>query len=171
MVQTPKIITKRMAENGNFPNNAKLPLVVYAQALKLPKGGAPERIEQLIRFNRWGRPWRWGLYDYHHYHSTAHECLCIFSGSVRVRFGGEKGCVINAVAGDVIILPAGLAHKNIGCSADFRTLGCYPAGQAPDMKYGRPGERPAADRAIARVPLPLLDPVFGRSGPLAGLWK
>jgi uncharacterized protein YjlB len=39
------------------------------------------------------------------------------------------------------------------------------------MNTGRPGERPAADERIARVPLPAADPVFGESGPLVALWK
>ena len=171
VVQKPaNVMVELFPENGAFPNNGALPLVVYEQALKLPKGGAPGRIEELIHSNRWGNAWRWGLYDYHHYHSTAHECLCIFSGSASVQFGGEKGFVATVEIGDVVILPAGLAHKNIRCSPGFRTVGCYPAGQSPDMKYGKPGERPAADRNIARVPLPLMDPIYGRSGALAKLW-
>lgn len=172
IIQKPRnVVVKLFKENGGFPNNGKLPLVVYRQAFMLPKDGAPDQIERLVKENRWGNTWRWGLYDYHHYHSTAHECLCIFSGSVRVQFGGPRGAVIEAATGDVVILPAGLSHKNIGCSADFRTLGCYPAGQSPDMKYGKPGERPGTDRAITRVPLPQLDPVYGSGGTLAAAWK
>ena len=165
------MIEKLFPENGSFPNNGKLPLVVYRQALRLPAGGAPDRIEILVRDNRWGNTWRWGLYDYHHYHSTAHECLCIYSGSVRILFGGPGGMSVDAAAGDVVILPAGLTHRNIGCSSDFRTLGCYPAGQSPDMKYGKAGERPAADKRIARVRLPQLDPVYGTGGTLARAWS
>ena len=169
--QPRRVIVKEFKENGAFPNNPKLPLVVYDQALKLPKGGAPGEIEMLIKSNGWGSTWRWGLYDYHHYHSTAHECLCIYRGKVRVQFGGENGWSGEAVAGDVIILPAGLTHKNIGCSFDFLTVGCYPRGQSPDMKYGKAGERPKADRNIAKVPLPGLDPIYGRSGQLLKVWK
>ncbi|VGO21390.1 hypothetical protein [Pontiella sulfatireligans] len=170
--QKPKnVAVKRFPESGSFPNNGKLPLVVFQQALKLPAGGGPDQIDALVKANRWGGTWRWGLYTYHHYHSTAHECLCIFRGSVRVQFGGPKGTILEAAAGDVVILPAGLAHKNVGCSSDFQTLGCCPAGQAPDMQYGKPGERPATDQVIAHVPLPLLDPIFGQGGPLAEAWS
>ncbi len=172
IVKKPKrAVVKLIPENGEFPNNGKLPLILYDQVLELPKGGAPDQIEKLIRSNGWGNSWRWGLYDYHHYHSTAHECLCIYQGSVRVQFGGENGLVIEATAGDVLILPAGLAHKNIRCSAGFRTVGCYPAGQSPDMNYGKPGERPAADRNILNVPLPRLDPIYGKIGTLPKAWK
>ena len=172
LLQRPKrIVVKHFPENGPFPNAGKLPLVIYDQALKLPKQGAPEAIEKLITSNGWGNSWRWGLYDYHHYHSTAHECLLIYAGSVRVQFGGPKGWAVEAQPGDVVILPAGLTHKNIGCSMGFRTVGCYPRGQSPDMMYGKPAERPAADRNIAQVALPKLDPVYGLGGELAKHWK
>lgn len=172
MVQKPRnVVVKRFKENGGFPNNPKLPLVIYDQVLKLPKDGAPDRIEKLIKTNGWGNAWRWGLYDYHHYHSTAHECLCIYSGSVQVQFGGGNAWSAVAQPGDVVILPAGLGHKNIKCSLDFRTVGCYPKGQSPDMKYGKPSERPAADKAIAAVPLPKFDPIYGLKGDLAKHWK
>lgn len=172
LVKNPKnVIAMLIPEAGNFPNNGKLPLVMYDQALNLPVGGAPDHIESLIKSNGWGNSWRWGLYTYHHYHSTAHECLCIYKGSVRVQFGGKKGQIFEATVGDVLILPAGLTHKNVRCSSDFRTVGCYPAGQSPDMKYGKAGERPATDRNIARVSLPRLDPVYGAGGPLAKYWN
>lgn len=171
IVQNPRnVFTKRFPENGTFPNSGKLPLVIYDQVLKLPKGGAPDEIEKLIRSNEWGNSWRWGLYDYHHYHSTAHECLCIYAGSVQVQFGGPGGWKIEAHPGDVVVLPAGLTHKNLRCSFGFRTVGCYPKGQSPDMMYGKAAERPMADRNIISVPLPRLDPIFGQGGSLSKHW-
>ncbi|MGD8650012.1 MAG: hypothetical protein PVJ77_25990, partial [Desulfobacterales bacterium] len=73
-------------------------------------------------------------------------------------------------AGDVIIIPAGVAHKNLNQSLDFRCVGAYPAGQSPDMQYGKPSERPSADQNIRSVPLPETDPVFGKKGPLLEIW-
>ena len=62
LVQQPKnVIVKLFPENGGFPNNGKLPLVVYRQGLRLPKDGAPDQIEKLVKANRWGGTWRWGL--------------------------------------------------------------------------------------------------------------
>jgi uncharacterized protein YjlB len=40
-----------------------------------------------------------------------------------------------------------------------------------DMRYGKPGERPAADERIARVGLPRKDPLHGADGPLSALWR
>lgn len=168
---SPKVTHRIFKPSGNFPNNPRLPLVAYEQALRLPSDGAPDEIERLVRSNQWGETWRWGLYNYHHYHSVAHECLCVYRGQVSVQFGGTSGVMVTAKAGDVLIIPAGLAHNNCGCSPDFLTLGCYPAGQTPDMLFGRPNERPRVDRTIAQVPLPKMDPIFGAHPPVFNLWR
>jgi len=72
--------------------------------------------------------------------------------------------------GDVLVIPAGVAHKNLGASADLGVVGAYPRGQSPDMNDGHDGERPRADQNIAQVPLPAADPVFGVDGPLMRQW-
>ena len=71
----------------------------------------------------------------------------------------------------VVVIPAGVAHTNLGSTGDFRTVGAYPIGQTWDVCYGKPGERPAADRNVATTSLPGMDPVYGKSGPTDLLWK
>jgi uncharacterized protein YjlB len=79
--------------------------------------------------------------------------------------------MLSVQAGDVVIIPAGVAHKNLGSSGDFRVVGAYPHGQSPDMQYGKSGERPSADEAIAATSLPKADPVYGVSGLLIKHWN
>jgi uncharacterized protein YjlB len=131
----------------------------------------PDLIEKTFAQNQWKGSWRNGLYPFHHYHSTAHEVLGVYSGSVRVEFGGENGIKMAAAAGDVLVLPAGLCHKNVWSSHDFRVLGAYPSGTTWDMNYGKGGERPTADENIAQVPLPEYDPVYGKDGVLFKHWS
>lgn len=172
MMPTEGQVTSVVLEgNGHFPNNHRLPLVVLKQAFALEHDrDLAAVIEERFQVNSWGNGWRNGLYDFHHYHSTAHEALGVYSGWVTARFGGPDGPKVTAAVGDVLILPAGVAHRNIDQSADFMVVGAYPQGQRCDMCYGRPGERPAVDRVIAGVPLPAADPVFGPQGPLLKLW-
>jgi len=88
-----------------------------------------------------------------------------------VRLGGDdNGKTFEVRSGDVIIIPAGVAHKNNGSSTDFQVVGAYSKGQKWDMNYGKPGERPQAERNIAQVPLHKTDPVYGRDGQLAEYW-
>jgi uncharacterized protein YjlB len=155
------------ADDGVFPNS-RLPVLVYRRALAAPTAAG---LEQLFERNGWSSAWRNGLYSVHHYHSTAHEVLGIYQGRVSARLGGPGGTTVTLEAGDIVIIPAGVAHKNDGASADFRVVGAYPAGTGPDMQYGKAGERPATDRNITHLPLPPHDPLHGPTGPLPTLWR
>jgi uncharacterized protein YjlB len=170
IVQPPQVIARVLSDDGTFPNNEQLPLLVYTPALILPAGDAAEAFETVFAANEWGSSWRNGVYGYHHYHSTAHEVLGIYAGTAKVQLGGPSGVVLTVTPGDVVIIPAGVAHKNLGASTNFRCVGAYPLGQQWDMNYGRPGERPRADENIAAVAVPGTDPVYGAGGPLADHW-
>jgi uncharacterized protein YjlB len=154
------------ADDGVFPNS-RLPVLIYRGVLETPDAAV---FEQMFEANGWSSAWRNGLYSVHHYHSTAHEVLGIYGGRVTARLGGGQGTSVTLVAGDVVVIPAGVAHKNDGASPDFRVVGAYPVGTSPDMQYGKPGERPGTDRNIARVGIPAGDPVRG-GGRIAALWK
>ena len=159
-----------------FPNNVASgrPLLLYRNAVELPPDNPAPVIERLFERNSWsGNIWRSGVYDYHHYHATAHEVLGCFSGSATLRFGGdEAGKELPFAKGDVVVIPAGVAHKCVRQSADFAVIGAYPA-NAPnaDMNYGNHHERPEADQHIAAVPRPQKDPVMGEDGPLLSRWS
>ena len=168
--QAPEIISELLIDDGTYPNNEKLPLLVFKYAIAIPADNPAGVIEKIFRSNGWGGSWRNGIYPYHHYHSTAHEVLGIYGGTITVQLGGPSGIVIEGQSGDVIIIPAGVAHKNLGSSSDFRCVGAYPPGQSWDMNYGKPGERPKTDQNIANVPLPDTDPVYGSDGPLVKSW-
>jgi uncharacterized protein YjlB len=167
----PRVHAYRVPATSVFPNNADLPLLVYPGALPATGSRPAAAFEACFRTNRWGNSWRNGIYDIHHYHSTAHEVLGVCGGSARVAFGGEGGLVLEVRAGDVVVIPAGVAHRNLEETRGFAVVGAYPEGQRWDMNTGRPGERPAADERIARVPLPAADPAFGVNGPLMALWR
>lgn len=158
-----------LEDDGIVPNSP-LPLLVYAGAIRLPDRDAAATVEAVFNANRWRAAWRYGVFSYHHYHSTAHETLGVYRGTAAIQFGGERGVTIDVHPGDVVVIPAGVAHKNRGCSDDFHVVGAYPVGQHCDMRHAEPGDRPQADRNIACVPLPEADPVYGAAGPLRRRW-
>ena len=156
--------------NDTFPNNDTLELCIFQQVFSADEVHLVEVIEQCFQQNGWPPAWRNGLYDMHHYHSTAHEALGVYRGWVEACFGGPGGVKQTATAGDVIIIPAGVSHKNMNQSENFRVVGAYPEGQPWNMKFGRQGERPQVDEEIQQVALPQGDPVYGPDGPLMKIW-
>jgi len=165
----PDMLFQELKDDGVFPNS-RLPLVLYRLAVKLAGHDPAAIIERLFATNGWNGSWRNGIYPYRHYHSTAHEVLGVYRGSAKVQLGGERGVVQEVHPSDVIIIPAGVAHKNLGSTGDFGVVGAYPEGQDWDMNYGRPGERPTADSNIRSVAPPKADPLYGIDGPLLEQW-
>jgi uncharacterized protein YjlB len=162
--------TFHFGDDGKIPNNPKLPLLVYSIVLPQTQNLAAD-CQRLFTRNEWQGIWVNGIYDYHHYHSTAHEILGVISGTAEVQFGGEKGKIIQIRQGDAVIIPAGVGHCKKRSSADFRVVGAYPTGQTWDLCTGQPGERPGVLRNIEAVPLPETDPIYGAHGPLIRLWS
>ena len=164
----PEVIIKQLQDDGSFPNS-KFPAIIYKNSLKIMENDAAT-VEDVFKSNAWFNGWRNGIYTYHHYHSTAHEVLGIYSGKVKVQLGGPEGITFEASTGDIIIIPAGVAHKNLGSSGNFGCVGAYPSGQTWDMNYGNKEERPQTDQNIAKVPLPETDPVYGKEGAVIKKW-
>lgn len=162
---------RRLEDDGAIPNNPDLPLLVYRQAVTLPEDDPATVFEALFTENGWPAAWRNGIHPFHHFHSTAHEALGVYRGTATARFGGEGGVDMTVSAGDVVIIPAGVGHKAIEASSDLGIVGAYPAGTGPDLCRGAPGERPASLAAIARVPVPARDPLYGAGGPLRRHWS
>jgi uncharacterized protein YjlB len=163
--------TYRFMAGGGVPNNPRLPLLVYRGVLETEGNDPAKSCERLFTRHHWPAAWRNGVYDYHHYHTTAHEVLGIVRGEARVRFGGPDGRTVQVRAGDVVVIPAGVAHKNEGASTDLLVVGAYPKGQDWDICPAKPDERDCASANIAEVPLPEADPVYGSDGPLIAAWR
>ena len=160
----------RLDGDGTYPNNPRLPVLVYQGAVALPAADPAATFETLFAAHGWGGSWRNGVYSFHHYHSTAHEVLGVYGGEAEVQLGGPQGIVQRVRQGDVVVIPAGVAHRNLESSPDFGVVGAYPRGQRPDMCAGEEGERPGSDDNIARVSQPEMDPVYGAGGPLIVHW-
>jgi uncharacterized protein YjlB len=149
-----------LADDGRFLNSPH-PALIYRGVFSPAEGDLAAAFEALFAAHEWPPAWRAGLYTMHHYHSSAHEVLGIFSGWVQARLGGERGPVLTLRAGDAVLIPAGVAHKNEGQSPDFRAVGAYPRGMSVDMRLGREAERAVDARRIAALPPPAPDPVLG----------
>lgn len=161
------IETYCFADDGRIPNSP-LPLLVQRRALDGDDlAGAFER-----RFaaHGWRGAWRNGIYGFHHFHSTSHEVLGIARGEALVRFGGEHGASVAVVAGDAVVIPAGVGHRLERGASDLLVVGAYPDGCAWDLRRGDPTEWDEVMANLAAVPLPGTDPLQGAAGPLIEAW-
>ncbi|WP_407271974.1 cupin domain-containing protein [Radiobacillus sp. PE A8.2] len=152
-------------DDGQFPNNPKLPLLLYPQVMD-----NPEKVENLLHSHNWTNSWTGGVFDFHHFHSNTHEVLAVLRGKAAIIFGGKCGLKLRVAAGDVVIIPAGVSHKNAGSSDDFAVMGAYPNGFNYDLKTGKPEEHDENLKRIINVPLPDYDPIFGTDGPILDIW-
>ncbi|EFX04245.1 FAD-dependent pyridine nucleotide-disulfide oxidoreductase [Grosmannia clavigera kw1407] len=203
-------VTKYWLSPTALVPNSPWPLLHYKNVLN--KGDDSEAcvpIEAWDRFtgNGWEVQWlyRYGQTQDSHFHSGVHECMAVLSGTATIRFGaGDKsedldanttgsafeagGVEIEANAGDVFVIPAGVAHKthntrpesafrllSPGCGrgveaenprqalvglplTGFTMIGAYPQGSEWDALRG------GGDfEAVWRVPKPERDPVFGEA--------
>jgi uncharacterized protein YjlB len=158
------------SDDGSIPNS-KYPLLVYRNVFSKEGEAGAEWLEKTFASNHWTNSWRNGVYSFHHYHSISHEVLGIYSGSALLHLGGEHGKKVDVHAGDIIVIPAGVGHKNLGDEGNFGVVGAYPDGRNYDLKKGAPEDRPQVLENIAAVPFPSNDPLYGKDRGLRLLWQ
>jgi uncharacterized protein YjlB len=158
-----------LKEEGFFPNN-QLPVLFYPGVFLMQGLFPAGEVKEVFISNDWKNTWQAGIYTFHHYHSNTHEVIGVVRGETTLELGGEGGQRLKIQKGDVLVLPAGTAHKNLGDENAVVCVGAYPKGKEYDMNYGKPEERRAADENIRKVKLPERDPVFGTLGGVLKYW-
>lgn len=170
-LSTLRVSKHLVPSHGLLPNSSILhkPLLIYHSVFANPSASAIE--SHLASVGVVVPQWRYSMYSTSHFHSNTHEVLCVCSGRARLCFGGEEnpGRVEPVVeAGDVIVLPAGMAHRlldDTSVGSRFEMVGSYPNGCDWDMCYGREGEERQVE-GIGSVPWFDRDPIYGDQGPV-----
>ena len=111
-------------ENKPFPNNS-LPVLFYKGAAEkwLNQSNAAEAVLSHFERNGYGNGWVNGIFNYHHFHSTTHEALTCIAGEGSIQLGGPGQNIYTVTKGDVLLLPAGIAHKKIKATKNFQIVG------------------------------------------------
>lgn len=159
-------------ENRPFPNNS-LPVLFYKGAAEkwLNHSNAAEAVLSHFEKNGYSNGWVNGIFNYHHFHSTTHEVLACIAGEGSIQLGGPEQSTYTITKGDVLLLPAGIAHKKIQATNNFQIAGAYPNGLKPDIQKGNHSDYEKVKRVISDISLPQKDPVEGPNGPLIQYWN
>jgi uncharacterized protein YjlB len=97
--------------------------------------------------------------------------MAVINGRTIILLGGINGRNVLLKKGDVIVIPAGVAHMNLGDENDITCIGGYPSGRNLDMNYGRADEHPMVDINIRHLPILDSGPLYGQDDPLIGIWN
>lgn len=159
-------------ENKPFPNNP-LPVLYYPDAIAplLENDQSDSSVKDFFVKSGYTNSWTNGIFSYHHFHSNTHEVLACIAGEAQVQLGGPEAEIYTFKKGDVLLLPAGTAHKRIQAADDFQIVGAYPNGVDPDMQKGDEAVYEKVKENISRVPIPDMDPVEGENGAVSQYWE
>ena len=156
---SPRVHRLFMDHDGVFPNNPHYPLLIFAGGCEHLDSAATERA---IVAASWSAPWAWGVFDFHHYHSTAWEILACVKGRAVLQLGGPTGPEIGVTLGDVVLVPPGFAHRQLEATQDFTLLGAYPnSGCSGPVDTVRAAPTAAQRANIAAVQAPSEEPISG----------
>ncbi|GAB2319236.1 cupin domain-containing protein [Alkalibacterium sp. s-m-22] len=164
--------THRFKEQSPFPNHP-LPVIIYPKAVEeviQDYSNPAEAVKSFFSNNGYTNGWENGIYDFHHFHSNTHEVLGCASGRATVQLGGPHSNEFTVEAGDVMLLPAGVAHKLLTSTNDFKVVGAYPNGESPDLQRGDAVDYERVKQRCYDIPVPETDPVSGESGAVQKYW-
>ncbi|KAI1265472.1 RmlC-like cupin domain-containing protein [Xylariaceae sp. FL1019] len=189
--------------------NSPQPLLHYSGVFRHDDESLVTKAHDMFSENGWEVQWifRYGPTQPSHFHSRAHECMAVLSGNATIRFGvadaNEEGggLEVEAHAGDVFVIPAGVAHKTFnaspveefklltpgdghGVAADdvraaladirlsgFTMLGAYPKG-CTEWDFVEYERDADKHKASWNVEKPPCDPVIGKGAEgLCGIWS
>ncbi|MEY8292989.1 cupin domain-containing protein [Carnobacteriaceae bacterium 52-44] len=162
-----------LSENEPYPNNT-LPVLYFENVLASALGDdyTGDDVLQLFTNNGYTGGWKGGIKDRHHFHSTAHEALACTEGELRVQFGGQNGEILTIRKGDVMLLPAGTAHKKLDATEKHEIIGAYPLNDSDyDFQYGDASDYEAIKESIQNVNIPDTDPVTGAPSNIQQYWE
>jgi len=159
-------------ENQPYPNST-LPVLYYKNALKdsLGESFTADDVLELFERNGYTNGWVNGIHSEHHFHPNTHEVLACVEAQGMVQIGGDRGEITQFRKGDILLVPAGVAHKKVDGDMKFQVVGAYPEELSPEMQYGNADDYESMRSRSEEVEVPKTDPLTGSPGAVDEYWK
>lgn len=156
--------------SGGVPNNP-LPLIIWPRVAPDEEEDIAAWFETTFGQHGWPPAWPYPIFPYTHYHPNTHELLGVAAGWAEVLFGGDSGRMVTLRAGDAVLIPAGVGHRQVSASEDFLVVGAYPQGMSPETLRDEPAKLKTSQAQVKNVPLPHQDPFTGKEGAMTDIWQ
>ncbi len=173
IVRMESTITERFRDDGIVPNSDK-PAVIYRNAVHFNdvlEKEAMVQLQKLVSPNGWDISWSDSVYKRVHYHPNTHEVLVCFRSWAILELGGRRfGKEFMIRMGDVVIIPAGVGHRRVESTPNFKVFGLYPTRFTYETYWAYEKFRRSAMGKLKWVPMPPADPVYGKKGHLLRMW-
>lgn len=183
--------------------NSVFPVLVYRNVLTkamtdpaIPERQRQQEVNNFFKAHGWTVDNTWPSVTHNHYHPNVHETYAVIAGSSTLILGLDVNITpdklsdeeldkldnylrIKVNTGDVITLPAGVAHCSRHFDKDYRYAAAYPSGSLKYMSISsavtkRSEEYDNRDdiELTIKADFPTGDPVFGtRPDTLVDVWK
>jgi uncharacterized protein YjlB len=149
-----------VVEDGWFRLNPTFAAVVYRNVVDADARDCAGAFEALFRLNGWNIEWRGRISKAPHYHSSTYEIIGIAEGSTILALGSAGGRRIAMDAGDALLVPPGLEHRQVGGeTGGIYAVGAVPTGSVWDICSELPSHEER--QQIAALTRPDRDPVTG----------
>ena len=101
------------------------------------------------------------IFNYHDYHTKAWELLLCIRGSACIQLGRDSGSCTTIHKGDLVLIPTGVACKQLSENDGFSLLGSYPK-RGFDGRIDTCTGRATLEeeKRIDDCYVPLADPIF-----------
>jgi len=149
-------------------SNSHLPVIYYRSAVDLPVFFKKSAVKKVLGRNGWSHLRTTEIPD-HFCYSDCHIVIVSIRGSMTLQFGGEFGQRVRLQRSGAIVIPAGMVYRTYSQRETSTYLTAQPKGPARNIHVEISHRRPNRS-AIASLPTPPADPIYGAPGPLFRLW-
>lgn len=152
-----------------FIPNSPHPLLVYRSFFDKESDACENWLRKKFINHKWFPFSGLQPFDVPCYYVNTHIVLGVCAGEAKWQLGGTLGLTMVIEKGDVLVIPAGVALRNLESSADFKISAASSLDVIPKIRKEATSHLKDPGR-IADISIPETDPVLGTGDGLLTIW-